>query len=117
MAEKKRRLYIVCYDIREPKRLSRVHRYLSRRGVAMQYSVFLVYTHSVGLSRILDGLNGIIEPRRDDVRAYPLPPNLDYVHRGRVLFPDGIDLHGASLPAELAGLARTQTLSELATFI
>lgn len=117
MAEKKRRLYIVCYDIADPRRLTRVHRQLSRQGIPLQYSVFLLFTHPVGLQRVLAALRGRIDEREDDVRAYPVAAKLDYVHRGRALFPEGIDLRGLALPAGLARAAAAQTPSKLSLFI
>lgn len=32
-------LHLVCYDIRDPKRLLRVHRFLRSQGFPLQYSV------------------------------------------------------------------------------
>jgi len=101
MAKYQRRLHVICYDITEPKRLARVHRYLRRRGLAVQYSVFVVRAHTPALLRLLDELRKLINPQRDDIRAYPLPKRLDYQHLGRPLLPAGINLHGTDLPAEL----------------
>ncbi len=117
MAERKRRLYVVCYDIADPKRLNKVHRYLSRQGIALQYSVFLLFTHSVGLQRVLTSLRGRLDEREDDVRAYPLPARLDYVHRGRALFPVGVDLRGMAIPDDLMQDAPVHAASELSIFI
>lgn len=36
-----RRRYVVAYDIREPKRLRRVHRAMKAFGYPLQYSVFI----------------------------------------------------------------------------
>lgn len=36
-----RKLYIVCYDIREPKRLRRVYKVMLGYGDPLQYSVFV----------------------------------------------------------------------------
>lgn len=36
-----RRRYLVAYDIREPKRLQRVHRAMKEFGYPLQYSVFV----------------------------------------------------------------------------
>ncbi len=36
-----RRRYVVAYDIREPKRLRRVHKAMKGFGYALQYSVFV----------------------------------------------------------------------------
>ena len=35
-----RRSYLVCYDVRDPKRLRKVHRVMKAYGEAWQYSVF-----------------------------------------------------------------------------
>lgn len=32
--------YLVCYDVRDPRRLQRVHRHLLAVGIPLQYSVF-----------------------------------------------------------------------------
>lgn len=37
----KRRRYLACYDIRDPKRLRRVHRLMKSYGYPVQYSVFV----------------------------------------------------------------------------
>ena len=101
MATFKRRLHIICYDITEPKRLGRIHRYLRRRGLRIQYSVFVLHTHTPGLLRILNDLHALIDPREDDIRSYPLPSRLDYTHIGRALLPAGVYLHSLKLPSEL----------------
>lgn len=103
MAQGIRRLHLVCYDISDPKRLGRVHRHLVKRGLPLQYSVFLVYANAPGLVRLLGELMDLIDPDADDVRAYPLPTHLDYTHLGRQLFPEGVDLVGAGLPGVLFG--------------
>jgi CRISPR-associated protein Cas2 len=101
MAQGLPRLYVVCYDITEPKRLARVHRHLKKGGLPLQYSVFLVRTNAGGLDRLLGELADLIDPDTDDVRAYPLPERLEYTHLGRRLLPDGVSLVGADLPASL----------------
>jgi len=101
MADRLPRLHVVCYDIADPRRLVRIHRYLVKRGLALQYSVFLVYTHKAGLLDILAEIQELMEPSEDDVRAYPLPRNLEYTHLGRQLFPEGVTLQDAALPADL----------------
>lgn len=65
--------YLACYDIRDPKRLARVFRYLKSVGIHLQYSVFhcrLTYTE---LLQLKGDLKDIINEREDDVRIYPLP--------------------------------------------
>lgn len=94
------RLYLICYDISEdPKRLIRVGKYMSRHGWRIQYSVFVGRFTTKELARVLEDLGQIIDPRKDDVRCYPLPRQADVVMRGQQLFPEDILLihNGANL--------------------
>jgi CRISPR-associated protein Cas2 len=95
------RLHIVSYDITDPKRLNQVHRYLVKQGIPLQYSVFLVLIAPLGLRSLMQEIDALIDPRKDDVRAYPLPQRLDYIHLGRQLFPEGVKLVGENLPLDL----------------
>jgi CRISPR-associated protein Cas2 len=86
------RLYLVCYDIADPKRLSRVHRYLRRVGMPVQYSVFTVLLPPRRRQRLLQSITQYIDPREDDVRLYPLSEHLERVTLGRQMLPDGVFL-------------------------
>ncbi|HXH04220.1 MAG TPA: CRISPR-associated endonuclease Cas2 [Candidatus Competibacteraceae bacterium] len=83
-------LYLICYDIADPQRLARVARYLERRACRVQYSVFAAQTRPERLARWLEELKVLIEPRVDDIRAYPLPAAADVALLGGQLFPDDI---------------------------
>jgi CRISPR-associated protein Cas2 len=74
--------YLVCYDIREPKRLARVYRYMKARGVHLQYSVFHCRLTRPQLVELKDDLKEIIEEAEDDVRIYPLPGDMKVVIMG-----------------------------------
>ncbi len=82
--------YLIAYDIRNPKRLVRVHRYLRRQGMPVQYSVFTTQLTQRKLARVTAGLETIIDSRADDVRIYPLPTRLEAHLLGRQLFPDDV---------------------------
>jgi CRISPR-associated protein Cas2 len=85
--------YLVCYDIREPKRLSRVYRYLKARGIHLQYSVFHCRLTWPELVELKNDLKEIIEESEDDVRVYPLPGNMQIVVMGRGdRVPEGVVL-------------------------
>lgn len=88
------RPFLVCYDIASPKRLGRVHRYLKKQGMPLQYSVFLVQETRESLDLLLDGLDGIINAREDDVRAYPVNGVPEYTALGRQQLPEGLLLLG-----------------------
>jgi CRISPR-associated protein Cas2 len=88
---RQRRLYLICYDIAEdPKRLARVARYLQKYAFRVQYSVFVGAFFEHSLEGVLRGLEAIIDPRKDDVRCYPLPEKTDVVLMGQQMFPDDI---------------------------
>lgn len=65
--------YLVCYDIADEGRLTRVHRYLKGMGLPMQYSVFLCSFTWPELQEVLSRLSDLIDATADDVRIYPLP--------------------------------------------
>lgn len=65
--------YLVCYDIADPRRLSRVLRYMKGQGIHLQYSVFYCMLTWPELSGLKGRLQLMINRREDDIRIYPLP--------------------------------------------
>lgn len=65
--------YLVCYDIADEGRLTRVHRYLKGIGIPMQYSVFLCSWSWPERQEAVARLTELIDAKADDVRIYPLP--------------------------------------------
>lgn len=110
MATYKPQLYLLAYDISDPKRLLRVHRACRQWGVPLQYSVFLVPLTPASIGDLVAELRGIIDERADDVRVYPLPSRVEVAQYGRQGLPEGIELVGGRLGGEkLAALgARTR---------
>jgi CRISPR-associated protein Cas2 len=70
--------------------LSRVARYLGKFAWRVQYSVFVGSFFEHSLEGVLRGLEAIIDPRKDDVRCYPLPERAEVVLMGPQIFPDDI---------------------------
>jgi len=97
-------LFLVCYDIADPKRLSRVHRYLKSQGLPIQYSVFTAELKKSQLDRLLSGLQSRIHPHEDDVRCYALPAHLDFDLVGRQVFAEGVMLFSATGVNRLLGI-------------
>ncbi|MCX8049880.1 MAG: CRISPR-associated endonuclease Cas2 [Methylohalobius sp.] len=95
--------HLVAYDISDPKRLYRVHRYLKKLGIPLQYSVFLLHITPIQRKQIVFRLNRLIDPRADDVRIYPLPKNPDWQWWGRPIWMDGAILEGLPLPEGMGG--------------
>lgn len=86
--------YLVCYDISDPKRLSKVFRLLKGIGVHLQYSVFFCSFTWPQLKDIKERLNDIIHPGQDDIRIYPLPSDckVDVLGKGSRV-PEGVELY------------------------
>ncbi len=92
MSDNQANLYLVAYDIANPKRLGRVHRVLKRAGLPVQYSVFTVVMKRKVLLRLLEDLTELIHPAQDDIRCYRLPNNTEMKTLGRQLFPADVML-------------------------
>lgn len=90
MPDNEKRLQLICYDIADPDRLVRVHRYVSARAFAVQYSVFIADLKRAEVEEVVAGLEELINPWEDDVRIYPLPQKPRAVGLGRTMFPEGV---------------------------
>lgn len=88
--------WLVTYDIANPKRLSKVFRYLKKQGTHLQYSVFIVAANSHQIKLIMQGLEDIINAKHDDVRAYKIPAKNWHVTIGASILPDGTLLGSGS---------------------
>lgn len=106
-----RRTYLVAYDIRQPRRLVRVHRALTRLGHPLQYSVFAADFTPGEKAAALATLSGLIDARVDDVRVYPVPASPFGAWRGPLLLPGGLSLPGSSA-ATLADRLSRKAFSE-----
>lgn len=93
--------HIIAYDIANPKRLGRVHRYLKKIALPLQYSVFLIELDAERRDKVLKHLRTLIHPKQDDVRIYPLPENPQWVKLGKQFWDEGLLLTGVKLPVEL----------------
>ncbi len=83
---KKQKLYLVAYDIADPRRLGAVARYLCKVAYRVQYSVFVAQLSRTQLSLLLSDLKQIIDPVQDDIRAYPLPASGNFTLMGEQFF-------------------------------
>lgn len=91
-------LYLIAYDIANPKRLARIHRILKKYGMQVQYSVFTVVLKRKTLLKILGHISELINKREDDVRCYRLPRSPEIAVLGQqyfsedvMLFTDGVN--------------------------
>lgn len=64
--------HILTYDVRDNKRLQRLHRHLKKHGLALQRSVFLLHVTAAQLADILHSVRAIVVLRDDSVHLYPV---------------------------------------------
>jgi CRISPR-associated protein Cas2 len=97
---KQRLPHIVTYDIADPKRLRRIHRFMKKVALPLQYSVFLLEADTKRIEALLKQLRMMIKANEDDIRIYPLPHQPDWCSLGKPLWQDGVQLVGFKLPLE-----------------
>ncbi len=93
--------YLIAYDITSPRRLGRMHRYLSEVAVPIEYSVFLATGELPWLLGVLTEAASLIDRSSDDLRCYPLPKRGLKQRLGRATLPDGV--YWSDLPAAWLG--------------
>lgn len=93
--------WLVAYDIREPRRLRRLHRCLKREGASVQYSAFSLEAGDAHLEGVLRRVEGLIDRRVDDVRAYHVPAHCRVWAIGRQQLPEGVYLEGSQAVKQL----------------
>ena len=112
MAVNQARTWLIAYDITEPRRLRRVHRFLRKHAVPVQYSVFAAYDTPARIGQLRAALADQIDPRSDDVRIYPLPSEPELSVLGRKAMPEGVLLlEGGRIPSLTGGGDRTKVAS------
>jgi CRISPR-associated protein Cas2 len=82
--------WIVTYDITDPRRGARVHRFMKAQGVPLQYSVFIVEASAARMHALMLELEALIAPAMDDVRAYRWTVQAESHALGKSLLPDGV---------------------------
>lgn len=93
------RAWLITYDITDPKRLSRLHRFLRKHAVPVQYSVFHFEGSAAKMGRLMAQIETRIDPRTDDVRAYQLPEQLSIDTLGRGVLPSQTSLLSSASPS------------------
>ncbi|WP_095499769.1 CRISPR-associated endonuclease Cas2 [Paraferrimonas haliotis] len=65
--------FIISYDIRDPRRVKRVHKMLLGYGIPLQFSVFYFKnSKAMSVEGIWKKLEKLIDKKEDDVRLYPV---------------------------------------------
>lgn len=82
-----RTLYLVCYDICEPKRLRRVHRYLMGYKVGGQKSFFECWLTAAELREVRYTLAELLDLNEDRAHIFQLDPRMRRDMLGRATQP------------------------------
>lgn len=90
--------FLIAYDITQPRRLQRLHRFLSQEAIPIEYSVFFANADVRSVLALLDDARRLIDPAHDDLRCYPLPRRGLRLRLGKATLPSGI--YYSDLPAE-----------------
>lgn len=69
-----RHRYVVCYDVREPKRLRRTHKTLLGYGDPLQYSVFVCDLSAAERILMEDAVRRVVDLSEDSVAVIDLGP-------------------------------------------
>jgi CRISPR-associated protein Cas2 len=70
-----RRCYLVCYDIKDAKRLRRVHKVLKGYGEAWQFSVFFCLLKDIDRVRLQSDLEEQMNQKEDQAMILDLGSN------------------------------------------
>lgn len=112
------RAYLLAYDIKDPRRLQRVHKLMTEEGLAVQYSVFAGAWSESDLKRLAERMRDRLEWTEDDVRVYPIPERCSAIVLGRAMTPDGVGIPNFGLDLFRAlGNGATQELMKRRRFI
>lgn len=84
------RTFIIGYDIRDPKRLRKVHRVMSNFSCPIEYSIFLYFGTETSLNIELDNVLALLKRNEDDLRCYELPIKGLQQRIGAPTMPEGI---------------------------
>ncbi|WP_052750316.1 CRISPR-associated endonuclease Cas2 [Arsukibacterium sp. MJ3] len=86
--------YVISYDIRERKRLARLHRYLKRYSFMLQESVYLFVGNKTAWQTLKTELEKRIKKHEDDVRVYKLDKECCFNFFGSSPWPQGLYFGG-----------------------
>ena len=82
--------YIICYDIIDRKRLLKVHTFLKKIALPIQYSIFILECDSNAKINYLNEIKNLIDHKHDDLRCYIISNNLYQIRIGKAVFSEGI---------------------------
>lgn len=73
----KKQRYLIAYDIRDAKRLTKIYKLIKQHSIPVQRSVFIAHLQRDQLTALKQQLEELIHPKQDDIRIYKLPATSD----------------------------------------
>lgn len=86
-----RHCYLVCYDIRHPKRLRRVHKICKGFGEPWQFSIFFCALKPIDRVRIQSELEEVMNLSEDQILIIDLGQNEDAARQAAVAIGQAMD--------------------------
>lgn len=99
-------MWLITYDVRNTRRLRQVHKYLSRIGHAIQYSVFVVDLNITEIEIAKQQLEQKADGEYDDIRIYGLPENIRGNWIGPLPRSDDVRIYGSAAATLAEKLAK-----------
>lgn len=65
-------IWLVCYDIANPKRLKRISSFCEKFGIRLQKSAFQVDTDQEVLEKLIHGIKELMNQKTDSIVIYPI---------------------------------------------
>ena len=90
--------YLIGYDIRDKRRLQKIHRVMMGFAMPVQYSVFFFTGTEQALNVCIAAVKPLLKPK-DDLRCYRLPASGFRARIGPAVLPEG--LFYSALPEEI----------------
>jgi CRISPR-associated protein Cas2 len=79
--------WLVCYDIRDPRRLRKIHRCCKQWGMPLQRSVFACALKARDLDAMIEELRSLMDEDVDDIRLYPIEDLANAILQGTSRLP------------------------------
>lgn len=92
-----RRCFLVCYDVRNDKRLRRIHRLCKAYGEPWQFSVFYCVLKAIDRVRLENAAREILNLKEDQLLIIDLGSNEDTAR-------DAATVLGQALPEQESGM-------------
>lgn len=85
-----RRCFLVCYDVRDDKRLRRIHKLMKAYGEPWQYSVFYCTLKSIDRVRLENAAREILNLKEDQLLIVDLGGNEEAARESATVLGPGL---------------------------